>query len=136
MRGPLYAAVFLGCAGAVQAGECTALLGFVVGDEAPRLSGKEATCTTSRVLGGATSRDCFVAYDFRSQEARQEFDALSQLLENCSKAPVVREGASVNHPDSYTQVTAQIEGRCVSLSLKDKGALEQTLIFLRRTQAP
>ena len=136
MRGVVCAAFVCLCAGAAQAGECTALLGFVIGDETPRFGAGDATCTTSRVLGGGTSRDCFVAYDFRSEEARQEFNALGELLEICAEAPVVREGALVNHPDSYTQVTAQVEGRSVSLSLKDKGALGQTLIFLRRTQAP
>ena len=40
-------------------------------------------------------------------------------------------GAVVNHPDSYDLRQYAWEGGVVSLSLKDKGALGATMVFLR-----
>jgi hypothetical protein len=83
-------------------------------------------------MGGGVSEDCYWRYGFRSDEARTAFRDLSALLRACSDAPVTEQGAAVNHPDSFDQITARVGGRDVSLSLKDKGALGQTLVFLRR----
>lgn len=121
-------AVVLVASGA-WAGECSALLRFVTGAEEP----KGATCSTSRVLGGGQSTDCYWSFAFRADAARKEFSDLGHLLRLCAEGEVTVEGASVNHPDSYDQLTTQIAGRDVSLSLKDKGALGKTLIFLRHS---
>lgn len=91
-----------------------------------------ATCSRSKTLGGGVSQDCYWRYDFRSDAARDAFRHWSDLLRACADGPVTVEGAAVNHPDSFDQITAQVQGRAVSLSLKDKGALGQTLVFLRR----
>lgn len=115
-----------------HATECAALTQFVIAGEYP----EDATCSTSRVLGGGQSIDCYWTFAFRVDAARQEFSDLSELLRLCADGEVTSEGASVNHPDSYDQLTTQIAGRDVSLSLKDKGALNQTLIFLRAATVP
>ena len=114
-------------AASAEAGTCTALLDFVTGDEAA----KGATCSTSKVLGGATSKHCYWTFAFRSDAAREWFAEHAELLRQCADGPVSVEGATVNHPDSFDQMTAKVEDRDVSLSLKDKGALSQTLVFLR-----
>ena len=44
------------------------------------------------------------------------------------------DGEDVNHPDSFDQLPAEFGVHELSLSWKDKGALEQTLIFLRASQ--
>lgn len=123
------AVVMICCASASEADTCDALTAFAAGQRPDN-----ATCTTSRVLGGGTSTDCYWAFDFRADAAIAFFDAQADLLRHCADGPVTVEGATVNHPDSYDQLTADINGQAVSLSLKDKGALGQTLVFLRVTQ--
>ena len=43
---------------------------------------------------------------------------------------LVAQGAEVNHPDSYDQRMFDIGDVSLSLSLKDKGALQKTVIYL------
>ncbi len=57
------------------------------------------------------------------------------MLKTLADGEVTVECGTVNHPDSYDQITTQISGRDVSLPLKDKGALAQTLVFLRISQS-
>jgi hypothetical protein len=114
-----------------QAGTCTALLAFVIGDDVPRLTDEDAKCTSSRTLGGGQSKDCYWSFDYRSAEATQVYEQMTELLGLCADSPVEVQTAQVNHPDSFDQVLGLVEGRKVSVSLKDKGALNQTLVFLR-----
>lgn len=99
----------------------------------PQLLGSPAQCSTSKVLGGGASKDCFWRYPLRSPEARAAFDQIARRLRVCADGPVTVQETNVNHPDSYDQITGIVQGRSVSLSLKDKGGLGETLIFLRRT---
>ncbi|MCY4336233.1 MAG: hypothetical protein OXC60_16375 [Litoreibacter sp.] len=122
--------LLFGAAAQAQTGVCGPLASFVIGDEG--LEG--ATCTTSRLLGGGASKDCYWSFDFRSDAARAWFEDHAKLLRHCADGPVTQQGARVNHPDSFDQLTAHVENREVSLSLKDKGALSQTLVFLRVAQ--
>lgn len=123
-------ACMLTCFGSPSQGEtCDALFAFVAG-QVPT----DATCTTSKVLGGSVSTDCYWNFDFRSDAARAFFEGQTNALRRCADNEVTIEGATVNHPDSFDQFTAKIDGRDVSLSLKDKGALRQTLVFLRVSQ--
>ncbi|MGX9354762.1 hypothetical protein ACS3SW_06250 [Roseobacteraceae bacterium S113] len=111
-----------------------------IGPETPLLADDFATgptCARSTDLGGATSTFCYWSYPFRDSLAREAFDAVSQKVRACAEDnTVVREGAEVNHPDSFTQITARIKGRDVSVSLKDKGGHAQTLVFLRVARQP
>ena len=112
---------------------CESLHAFADQGEAPVVAGREAACTTSRVLGGGSSQDCFYRFEFRSNGAQSNFQLLAQQLSQCTEGEAKTEGATVNHPDSYDQIIAPVVGRFLSLSLKDKGALGETLIVLRRT---
>ncbi|MCK0151925.1 hypothetical protein MWU54_17915 [Marivita sp. S6314] len=125
IRAALIGAALLGLAGVVQADTCAV---FDAGQDQP----KGATCTLSRVLGGGVSEDCSWSFPLRADAARQRFDEMSALLRSCADGPVTMQGAAVNHPDSYDQLTAQVGGQEVSLSLKDKGALGRSFVFLRR----
>jgi hypothetical protein len=42
---------------------------------------------------------------------------------------------SVNHPDAYDLRLFRLDGAEFAVSLKDKGALQQTLVFLRVPQS-
>ncbi|WP_425040942.1 hypothetical protein [Primorskyibacter sp. S187A] len=90
-----------------------------------------AKCATARDLSGQTSHHCHWSFAFRADAAHTYFDTLSAALAFCSETPVQVAGARVNHPDSFDQITGEIAEQSVSLSLKDKGALQQTLVFLR-----
>ena len=112
---------------------CDALIEFATSGQTPLIEGRSASCSTSRVLGGGTSEDCFYRFEFRSEAALSNFQRLAQQLNACSARQAAVEGTTVNHPDSYDQITAVVADRLLSLSLKDKGALGETLIVLRRT---
>ncbi len=117
---------------AAFAGDCGALARFATVGEVPVLQASEPSCSRSRLLGGAASEDCFWAFPFRSEAAKGSFRQLATDLQACATEPTRTETATVNHPDSFDQITGRVSGVTLSLSLKDKGALGQTLVVLRR----
>lgn len=113
---------------------CEALENFTKTGTPPVISGQTEICSSSKQLGGANSIDCYWTFDYRSAKALQTFDALKQALQQCSQAEVEKDKSRVNHPDSFDQVTVKLSDSLISLSLKDKASLNQTLVFLRATQ--
>ena len=98
-------------------------------------SGTQGTCTTSLDLTGARALNCRWPFDYRAKAATDTFTALLDATTMCLNA----EGLSdqgVNHPDSYDLRTFDTETAQVSISIKDKGALQQTFIFLRVAPYP
>ncbi|MEM9044752.1 MAG: hypothetical protein AAGC81_08640 [Pseudomonadota bacterium] len=67
----------------------------------------------------------------RSPEAESDFKALSLKIEECLTPSVGIDDQDVNHPDTFTARLYRIGDTEVSISLKDKASLGQTLIFLR-----
>lgn len=116
----------------VFAGTCDELADFASHGVLPELDQKRPECSTSRVLGGGQSQDCFWRFDLRSSVARAHYARLSGQLSNCAEGDVTASEKSVNHPDSFDQITGVLNGIELSLSLKDKGSLGLTLIVLRR----
>lgn len=94
----------------------------------------QAKCSASRTLGGGSTRHCYWVFDYRSDAATATFEnaikAVTQCLETQEVSPI---GPEVNHPDSHAVRTYDIEGGTLTVSLKDKGALQQTLVFLIAT---
>lgn len=113
-----------------QASPCTELIRFSTGAEMP----EGAICTTSRMLEGAHSVDCRWSYPYRDILARHAFEDLLAMVMQCTDEEIVEDGARVNHPDSYDLRQFRLGESVVSLSLKDKGALGQSLVFLRASQ--
>lgn len=111
---------------------CGMLKDFATNGLLPAPNGVEAYCTVSRVLGAGRSEDCFWRYPLRSDVARDQFETMRVQLRACADGPVEVQATGVNHPDSFDQMTGQVNGIAVSLSLKDKGGLAQTLVVLRR----
>ena len=89
-----------------------------------------AECSTSLVLGGGTSFDCSWGFDYRSAEATQAFISLVDKVATCG-ALITAQDQQVSHPDSYDLRQYSVDGKEVSVSLKDKGALNQTYVFFR-----
>ncbi len=91
-----------------------------------------ATCSRSIATGGAQSVHCSWPFAYRSVAARQNFDTLLLNLAQCfDKGITVSSGQGVNHPDSYDLRLFTSDKAAITASLKDKGALQQTFVFLR-----
>lgn len=100
------------------------------GEALTPLSGAE-TCRTARALSGAQTYHCAWKFPYRSAAASRVFDSFSRALKDCF--PQEAQGAAdqaVNHPDSYDLRQYMVGEVDVSVSLKDKGALQQTYVFI------
>ncbi|AEI92607.1 hypothetical protein RLO149_c005790 [Roseobacter litoralis Och 149] len=95
-----------------------------------------AVCATSRALSGAVSNHCYWSFPYRSAASTQSFDAVVQRVADCANAQVYSKENTVNHPDTYDLRRFTIAGKIVDVSLKDKAALQQTIVFLRISGAP
>jgi hypothetical protein len=99
---------------------------------ADALNTPPAFCGTSTDLSGQTSNHCAWEFDYRDPSALTAFSELSQRFDHCfgpHSSP--DDKASVNHPDSYTLRHYEDGSFLYALSLKDKGGLQKTMIFLR-----
>jgi hypothetical protein len=95
------------------------------------------TCQTILLISGQYQRSCYRSYPYRSGDARAAFASIGFELADCLGAKAVQSvDRSVNHPDSYELHRYQLNGVEYAVSLKDKAALQQTLVFLRVPQQP
>lgn len=121
----------LALSGMAQAETCAPITRFLQTHTPPALASGPAICNQSRILGGGRSFDCHWVFDYRADAASAVFVDFARLLEHCAEAEVTEFGAGVNHPDSYTLRQFRIGAAEVSVSLKDKAGLGQTLVGLR-----
>ena len=91
-----------------------------------------ADCATVLTLGEGRSLNCNWAHPFRSTSASDQFTALVASVSAClgASAEMPRD-LIVNHPDSYDLRQFTDAQGTVAISLKDKGALQQPLVFMR-----
>ena len=79
---------------------------------------------------------CRWDFAYRDAAARSVFDAMSQRLGDCAGPDgIVTDDQPVNHPDTYDLRRFAFAGMDMALSLKDKAALDKSLIFLRVSAA-
>jgi len=98
--------------------------------DSPALEGA-TFCQTSQDASGGAAFHCGWGYEYRSAAANTAFDQVVGQVKMCLTPQEVTEaGAQVNHPDSFDQRHYTVDGVRISLSLKDKGALQQTYVFL------
>ncbi len=91
-----------------------------------------SSCQTSLALSGGQSQTCGWAFAYRSEAAQQAFDAVLDALVLClGKHAAVRKDTAVNHPDFYDLRLFRSETAEIAVSIKDKGALQETYVFLR-----
>lgn len=112
--------------------DCDALRRFAETGERFALNGALPRCSTSKTLGGGSSEDCFWRFEFRSERAIAGFAKLADHLKACSAYFSSDPEPRVNHPDSFEQVHATMGTVGLRLSLKDKAALSESLVFLKR----
>ncbi|WP_299685977.1 hypothetical protein [uncultured Tateyamaria sp.] len=97
--------------------------------------GTPGTCVTSLDLTGARAANCRWPFEYRAEAATTAFTTLLNATTRCLNANGVAD-QGVNHPDSYDLRTFDTETAQISVSIKDKGALQQTYVFLRVAPAP
>ena len=91
-----------------------------------------ASCRESLALGGASNVHCVLEFSYRSEDAARVFEALVQEITACvGRSATVTTDQSVNHPDAYDLREFQNGTQAYAVSIKDKGALQQTLVFVR-----
>ena len=96
-----------------------------------------ADCRSSLAIGGARTMHCALEFPYRSQAATDAFDALLIDLTTClGPTAIMTADQTVNHPDAYDLREFVLDGRSYAVSIKDKGALQQTLVFVRVQQVP
>lgn len=125
---PVVAAPVVSC-DALQSVVTVAGKGFQ-SDMPDTLAGAES-CRMSLSLSGAKTFTCAWPFPFRDPVAGQAFDATIAALETCLPgAALAGPDQLVNHPDSYDLRQYDLGKTSISVSLKDKGALGLTYVFL------
>lgn len=88
------------------------------------------TCQTALQTTGETLV-CYSEHPFRSETATALAEKIEAKIAACFDAPVRQQDAEVNHPDSYAARWFDVPAGRLYLSVKDKGALQKTLVFVR-----
>lgn len=98
-------------------------------------SERAGECRTSRALSGASHVHCSWSFDYRSDAATEVFEGMTAAVTAClgPEATMISD-SSVNHPDAYSLRMFDRAGQEFAVSVKDKGALKQTLVFVRVEQ--
>lgn len=88
-------------------------------------------CRLSRNLSGTKTYHCALEFPYRDTAAGQKYTLLTNEIETClgPEAKLTKD-KQVNHPDFYDQNQYQLDVVRISASIKDKGALQKTLIFI------
>jgi len=141
----LSAAYMFLCAGSVAAdtfcadldalAEHGATQGLMLSETLIPMAAQAGECRTSRALSGARHVQCSWSFGYRAVEAAEVFEGLTARVAAClgSEATMTSD-SSVNHPDAYDLRMFDRYGQAFAVSVKDKGALQQTLVFIRAQQ--
>lgn len=108
--------------------ELDLLDGFVVDGVAP----DGAYCTPYLTLSGVEGVVCQWDFPYRAPSAILLEERLRNQIQTCRRINAVLVDTPVNHPDSYNLRRWITQEAIYSLSIKDKGRLQSTFIFLRR----
>jgi hypothetical protein len=90
----------------------------------------QVDCAPSCGLGGTVALHCAWPFEYRSAQALDAFDSLLGQVAACAD-PIAADPSSVSQPDSYDLRQFHSRMGVIRVSLKDKGALNQTYVFLR-----
>lgn len=91
-----------------------------------------ATCKPSMSISGAINMHCYWVFPYRAEAATQTFQNMVADVAAClGPNATVMQDQSVNHPDAYDLREFKFDARDIGVSIKDKGALQQTLVFVR-----
>ena len=94
------------------------------------------SCRVVEAQVGGAQPLCMWTFDYRATAATEALDAITTQIRGCIGDDISEaRDPAVNHPDFFALHQFQSETRALSVSLKDKGALRKTLIFLRGGEA-
>ncbi len=86
---------------------------------------------TVRLMIRSKSYGCTWTFRLGDPRAYARFDALGQALQRCiGDRSTLNQDQNVNHPDFYDSLMFLLDTAKVSVSVKDKSALESTFVFL------
>ena len=75
---------------------------------------------------------CTWSFAYRDDAASTRFESLRSEVASCMGPDTARRtDPAVNHPDSYNLHEFDTDDVVVAVSIKDKGALQKTLVFFR-----
>lgn len=75
---------------------------------------------------------CRWDFPYRATQAYQTYDAFVERMSGCiGQRATMHSDQSVNHPDYYDLRRFELTQADVSVSVKDKAALENTFVFIR-----
>jgi hypothetical protein len=103
-------------------------------EEVPDQSPPQATCSIYRAAGGARGVACRWTFAFRDPSATAFAKSLWSEVTTCRTGQPGSDDQSVNHPDSYDLLEWRTASGVYHVSVKDKGALAQTFVFLRHVE--
>jgi hypothetical protein len=80
-------------------------------------------------LGGVKAYHCAWEFEYRAEVALSTFARFDTELAACFET-TSQHDQGVNHPDFYDLREYTVDGAVVRVSLKDKGALQLTYVFV------
>lgn len=102
-------------------------------EEMGTLSGAES-CKPVLSLGGGRTYHCSWKFPYRSDAANRAFEDRLRTIESCiGDGTEMTQDQGVNHPDFYDLREYQFGEGKVSISIKDKGGLQNTYVFIAVT---
>ncbi len=90
-----------------------------------------ATCATYLTDNGSTAVSCYWSYPYRDTAVQTRSAELWHQLKTCRSGHAMTDDTQVNHPDSYYLRTWAYGRHVYTVSIKDKAALNRTLVFIR-----
>ena len=91
----------------------------------------DATCTQYLSENGLFGASCHWSFDYRDPRAKDHALTWWYSVRQCRTGAQSGPDVQVNHPDSYDLLTWVTRRGAYAVSVKDKGALGQTLVFVR-----
>ena len=113
---------------AADCGAFRALDAFAAGGASP----VGATCDTYLTQTGETGHSCHWKFGLRDPQAMTFARFIWSEAAACRPGQALATDKAVNHPDSYALRQWQAEGATYAISVKDKGGLGHTFVFVRR----
>jgi hypothetical protein len=94
-------------------------------------------CRQSVTLKGSKTGYCYWSFEFRAPQSVAAFNAVVDAMPGCLEgAAAGPQDQGVNHPNSYDLRRFRDASGQVSVSIKDKGELQKTFVFLRVDAPP
>lgn len=122
-------AVVMGVALHTSADACERLQAI---DAFPATVPAEATCIPYLAQNGANGTSCHWSFPLRERGAKELAADLWAEVQRCRPGKAGDTDTPVNHPDSFDLLEWRANNAIYRVSVKDKGGLGQTLVFLSR----